>query len=102
MTTQAEKTKIKPLANRVLVQRLEAQDCAPGGIILPDSAKKKQETAKVIAVGPGAEDRDGKLIPMPVKVGDHILMDKYSGQELELDGEEYHILKADDIIAIVE
>ncbi len=100
--TQMNELKIKPLSNRVLVQRLEADTAAVGGIILPDSAQKKQETAKVMAVGPGQKDSDGKISPMPVSVGDIVLMDKYAGQELELDGQEYHILRADDIIAIVE
>lgn len=98
---QAVEVKLKPLSNRVLVKRLEADDTVKGGIILPDSAKKKQESAKVIAVGPGLKDKDGNLTPMPVAVGDVVLMDKYAGQEIELDGQEYHILRADDIIAIV-
>lgn len=98
---QAEEVKVKPLSNRVLVQRLDAEDSVKGGIILPDSAKKKQETARVIAVGPGAKDKDGKTLPMPVAEGDIVLMDKYAGQEIELNGNEYHILRADDIIAIV-
>lgn len=98
----AKKTALKPLGNRVLVQRLEAQETLKGGIILPDSAKKKQETAKVIAVGPGKRLDDGKILPVQVNVGDVILMDKYSGQEVTVDTEEYMILKADDIIAIIE
>ena len=65
-----------------------------GGIILPDSAKKKQETAKVVAIGPGKRLDDGKILPIPVKVGDVILMDKYSGQEVTIDDEEYHDLKS--------
>ncbi len=100
---QAEKKiALKPLGNRVLVQRLEAQETMKGGIILPDSAKKKQETAKVVACGPGKRLDDGKVLPVAVKVGDVILMDKYSGQEVTLNDEEYMILKADDIIAIIE
>jgi chaperonin GroES len=104
MKEQAVATKIKlqPLGNRVLVQRLEAEETVKGGIIVPDTAKKKQETAKVVAVGTGKSDKDGKTIPCPVKVGDIILMDKYSGQEITLDDEEYVILRSDDIIAIVE
>lgn len=98
---QAEEVKVKPLSNRVLVQRLDAEDSVKGGIILPDSAKKKQETARVVAVGPGAKDKDGNTLPMPVAEGDIVLMDQYAGQEIELDGTEYHILRADDIIAIV-
>lgn len=103
MTQQAaKKITLKPLGNRVLVQRLEAQETLKGGIILPDSAKKKQESARIMAVGPGKKLEDGKVIPMPVKVGDIVLMDKYSGQEVTIDDEEYMILKADDIIAIIE
>ncbi len=103
MAQQAiKKITLKPLGNRVLVQRLEAQETMKGGIILPDSAKKKQETAKVVAVGSGKKLDDGKVLPVPVKVGDVILMDKYSGQEVTLNDEEYMILKADDIIAIIE
>lgn len=98
----AKKLALKPLGNRVLAQRLEAQETMKGGIILPDSAKKKQETAKVIAVGSGKRLDDGKTLPIPVKVGDTILMDKYSAQEVQIDDEEFIILKADDIIAIIE
>jgi chaperonin GroES len=98
----AKKITLKPLGNRVLVQRLESQETVKGGIILPDSAKKKQETAKVVAVGPGKRLDDGKVLPVAVKIGDVILMDKYSGQEVTIDDEEYMILKADDIIAIIE
>jgi chaperonin GroES len=103
MTQQtAKKTTLKPLGNRVLVQRLEPEETMKGGIILPDSAKKKQETAKVVAIGSGKKLEDGKTVPIPVNVGDIILMDKYSGQEVTLDDEEYMILKADDLIAIIE
>lgn len=103
MTQQAaKKITLKPLGNRVLVQRMEPEEKMKGGIILPDSAKKKQETARVLSVGPGKRLEDGKFVPVPVKVGDVILMDKYSGQEVTIDDEEYMILKADDIIAIIE
>lgn len=98
----AKKITLKPLGNRVLVQRLEPEEKMKGGIILPDSAKKKQESARVVAIGSGKKLDDGKVLPMPVKLGDVILMDKYSGQEVSIDGEEYMILKADDIIAIIE
>jgi len=98
----AKKVTLKPLGNRVLVQRLEPQETMKGGIILPDSAKKKQETARVVALGSGKKLDDGKTVPIPVKVGDVILMDKYSGQEVQVNDEEYMILKADDIIAIIE
>lgn len=104
MVQQAEKKKIKlkPIGNRVIAQRLEAEETLKGGIILPDSAKKKQETAKVIAIGEGKKTEDGKVVPILVKIGDIILMDKYSGQEVTLDDEEYIIVKVEDIIAIIE
>jgi chaperonin GroES len=100
-TTQT-KVKIRPLGNRVLVRRLEQEEKLKGGIILPDSAKKKQESAEVIAVGAGKKDKNGALIPMPVAVGDIIMMDKYSGQEVKIDDEEYLIVRSDDIIAVVQ
>ncbi len=93
---------LKPLGNRVLVRRLEQEEKLKGGIFLPDAAKKKQEQAEVIAIGAGKKDKNGALIPMPVKIGDIILMEKYSGQEVTFNDEEYNILRADDIIAIVE
>lgn len=102
MTKQALQVKLKPLGNRVLAKRLEAEEKVKGGIILPDTAKKKQETAQVIALGTGKKDKNGTLIPFTVKVGDKILMDKYSGTEVTVEGDEYIILNADDIIAIVE
>lgn len=103
MTQQAaKKITLKPLGARVLVQRMEPEEKMKGGIILPDSAKKKQESARVVSVGPGKKLDDGKVLPMPVKVGDIVLMDKYSGQEVTIDDEEFMILKADDIIAIIE
>jgi chaperonin GroES len=102
MTQQTtKKTTLKPLGNRVLAQRIQQEETLKGGIILPDSAKKKQESAKVIAVGPGIENKEGKMITPPVNVGDTILMDKYAGQEVTIDDEEYVIVRADDIIAIV-
>lgn len=97
----SKKLTLKPIGNRVLVQRIEKEETLKGGIILPDTAKKKQETAKVIAIGSGSTTADGKLIPIPVQAGDTILMDKYSGQEVTIDDEEFVILRADDIIAII-
>ncbi len=97
----AKKITLNPLGNRVVAKRLEQEETLKGGIILPDSAKKKQETAKVIAIGPGATNKEGKILPMPVKIGDTILIDKYSGQEVTLDDEEMVIVRADDIIAII-
>lgn len=101
-TQQKTKMKLRPLGNRVLVRRLEAEETLKGGIILPDTAKKKQESAEVVAIGTGAKDKEGNLIPIPVKVGDVILMEKYSGQEVTLEDESYVILRADDLIAIVD
>lgn len=102
MTQQTtKKTTLRPLGNRVLVQRVAQEETLKGGIILPDSAKKKQETAKVIAIGPGIENKEGKVIPPPVSIGDTILLDKYSGQEVNIDDEEYVIVRSEDIVAIV-
>lgn len=91
----------KPLGSRVLVKRLAQEETLKGGIILPDSAKKKQESAEVVAVGPGTTTAEGKLIPIPVRIGDKILMDKYSGQEVTIEDEEFVIIRSDDIIAII-
>lgn len=101
----AEKEKmiqLKPLGNRVLVRRLEEQESVKGGIIIPETAKKKQEMTEVIAVGPGKKTEQGKVLPMPVKVGDVVLVDKYSGQEVSLNDEQFLVVRADDIVAIVE
>lgn len=102
MTQQTQKKlQLRPLGNRVVAQRLEQEETLKGGIILPDTAKKKQESAKVVAIGPGQTTKDGKILPIPVNVGDTILMDKYAAQEITIDDEEYVIVKADDIIAIL-
>lgn len=102
MTQQTQKKiALRPLGNRVIAQRLEQEETFKGGIIVPDTAKKKQETAKVIAVGPGQTTKEGTLIPVPVSIGDLVLMDKYAAQEVSIEGEEYVIVKADDIIAIL-
>lgn len=96
-----QQLKFRPLSDRVLLQRRASEESI-GGILLPDNAKKKQETAEVIAVGPGKTGKSGELLAMPVKVGDIVLIEKYSGQEVSLDNEEYTIVRAEDIIAIVE
>jgi len=96
------KPNFRPLGNRVLLRRLAAEETLKGGIILPDNAKKKQEQAEVIAIGTGKQDTQGKLIPIPVKEGDIVLIEKYSGQEVTLNDEEYVIARADDLIAIIE
>lgn len=101
-STKRKIPKFKPLGDRVIVRRLEAEEKLKGGIILPDAAKKKQEKAEILAIGTGKKDKSGALIPFSVKVGDIILMEKYSGQEITLEDEEYVILRAGDIIAIVE
>ena len=101
MTTNT-KCKLRPLADRVLVQRKKAEEQNIGGIILPDSAQTKQDMGVVIAVGPGKKDSDGKNIEISVKAGDNILWDKYGGQEITVEEEEYIIVKDSDIIAIVE
>lgn len=97
-----EKTKLQPLGNRVLVKRLPSEETLKGGILLPDTAKQKQEQAEVIAVGTGTKNKKGDLIPIPVKTGDIVLMEKYSGQEVTLNDEDYIIVKSDDLIAIIE
>ncbi len=101
-TQQQTKIKLRPLGNRVLVRRLEQEEKLKGGIILPDTAKKKQEKAEVIAIGTGKKDKSGNMIPIPVKTGDIVMMDKYSGQEVTIEDEEFVIVRADDIIAIVQ
>ena len=93
--------KIKPLADRVVIQKLEAEETTKSGIVLTGSAVERPQEAKVVAVGPGAVV-DGKRIDMEVKVGDKVLYSKYAGTEVKVDGEEYTILKQDDILAIVE
>lgn len=102
MAQNSKPPKFKPLGNRVLVRRLEQEEKLKGGILLPDSAKKKQEQAEIIAVGTGKQDKEGKIIAMPVKIGDIVLMEKYSGQEVTIDDHEYVIVKADDLIAVVQ
>jgi len=101
MTQTEKKVTLIPLGNRVLLRRLEQEETLKGGIILPDSAKKKQESAEVISVGTGKTLENGEKKPMPVKVGDVVMLDKYAGQEVTLDGDEFVITNADDIIAII-
>ena len=95
--------KIRPLQDRVIVRRLEeAVEKTKGDIIIPDTAKEKPQQGKVIAVGKGKVNDEGKLTPLDVKVGDKILFGKYSGSEIKIDGEEHLILREDDILGIVE
>ena len=94
--------KIRPLHDRILVERLEEKEVKKGGIIIPDSAKEKPQEAKVIAVGNGKVGDDGKKIPLDVKAGDRILFGKYSGSEVKIDGVEYLIMKEEDILGILD
>jgi chaperonin GroES len=94
--------KIRPLNDRLLIQRLEEEDTSTGGIIIPDSAKEKQAQGKVIAAGPGKVDDSGKRVKLQVKKGDVVLFSKYGGTDVTLDGREYLIMREDDILGIVE
>ena len=98
----ATKTKLRPLHDRVLVKRLEEQDEKHGSIIIPDSAKEKPQEGKVIAAGTGRVTEDGKTLPLVVKAGDRILFGKYSGSEVKINGEEYLILREEDILGILD
>ena len=93
---------IKPLSDRVVVKSVEAEEKTKTGIFLTASAQEKPQVAEVVAVGPGARDDNGKLIPMEVKVGDKVITGKYAGTEVKMDGAEYTIVKQSDILAIVE
>ncbi len=93
--------KVKPLGDRVLVKRLDAKEVVRGGIIIPDTAKEKPMEAEVVSLGEGRASKDGTSIGFDVKVGDKVLITKYGGQEIQLDGEEYIIMREDDIMAIV-
>jgi chaperonin GroES len=95
-------TKFRPLHDRVLVKRVESDERSAGGIIIPDTAKEKPMEGEVIAVGPGARDESGKLIPLDVKPGDRVLFGKWSGTEVKLDGKELLIMKESDIMGIIE
>jgi len=100
-TRGASTMNVKPLADRVLVRRLEEQEEKRGGIIIPDTAKEKPQQAEVVAVGPGRVTDDGKRVALEVKKGDKILMGKYSGTEVKIDGSEYLIMREEDVLAIV-
>ena len=102
MATTATAVKIRPLHDRVIVQRLEEGEQKVGGIIIPDTAKEKPQQGKVIAAGAGKSKDDGKRIPLDVKAGDLILFGKYSGQEIKLDGQEYLIMREDEVLGVVE
>ena len=92
----------RPLHDRILVRRIEAEEKTAGGIIIPDTAKEKPQEGEVIAVGPGARDESGKLTPLDVKAGDRILFGKWSGTEIKLNGEDLLIMKESDVMGVIE
>ena len=92
---------VKPLADRLLVRRIEEQEMKRGGIVIPDTAKEKPQEGEVFAVGPGRMTEDGKRIAMEVKKGDRILIGKYSGADVKIDGTEYIILREDDVLGVL-
>ncbi len=94
--------KIRPLGDRILVKREEPSETVKGGIIIPDTAKEKPQEGKVVAVGSGKLDEKGKHVPVEVKKGDRILMGKYAGTEVKLDGEEHIIMREEDVLAVIE
>jgi chaperonin GroES len=93
---------VRPLHDRIIVQRIEEGEQKVGGIIIPDTAKEKPQQGRVIAVGKGKIKDDGKVLPMDVKQGDTILFGKYSGQEIKIDGEEYLIMREDEVLAVID
>ena len=95
------KTKFRPLHDRVVIKRIEAEEKSAGGIIIPDTAREKPQEGRVIAAGPGGRDEAGKLIPIDVKVGDKVLFGKWSGTEIKLDGEDFLIMKESDIMGVL-
>ena len=93
--------KFRPLQDRVVVRRIEGEEKTKGGIIIPDTAKEKPQEGEVVAVGPGARDESGKLIPIDLKAGDLVLFGKWSGTEVKLDGDELLIMKESDIMGVI-
>jgi chaperonin GroES len=93
---------VKPLGDRVLVQPVEENEVKKGGIIIPDTAKEKPQEGKIIALGTGKRDDDGKLVPFTVKKGDRVLISKYGGTEIKIDGKDYLIMREDDILGVIE
>ena len=102
MAATATKVSSRPLHDRVIVSRIEEGEQKVGGIIIPDSAKEKPQQGKVVAVGKGKVEKDGKVTPLDVKEGDTVLFGKYSGQEIKLDGEEYLIMREDEVLAVLD
>ena len=94
--------KIRPLNDRILLKRLEEEETTKGGIIIPDSAKEKPAEGEVVAVGPGRKNEKGDVIPMQLKTGDRVLFSKYGGTDVKLDGEDYLIMREDDVLGVLE
>ena len=94
--------KIRPLYDRIVIQRLEEKESVRGSIIIPDSAKEKPQEGKVLAVGKGKMLEDGRILPLDVKVGQKVLFGKYAGNEIKLDGEEYTLMREDEVLGILE
>ena len=94
--------KVRPLQDRIVVKRIEEKETIKGGIIIPDSAKEKPQEAEVIAVGNGKKTEEGKIIPLDVKAGEHILLGKYSGTEIKIDNQEYLIIREDEVLGVLE
>jgi chaperonin GroES len=94
--------KVRPLHDRILVKRIEEKESIKGGIIIPDSAKEKPQEAEVIAVGNGKKTEEGKIIPLDVKAGEHVLLGKYSGTEIKIDDQEYLIIREDEVLGVLE
>ena len=97
----AKAPRLRPLGDRILVKRLEAEDVVRGGIIIPDSAKEKPQDGIVVALGEGRKTKSGKVLPFEVKVGDRVMIEKYTGSEITLEGDEYTIIKEDGVLAVI-
>ena len=95
-------TKVRPLHDRIIVERIEETEQKIGGIIIPDTAKEKPQQGKVIAVGKGRIEKDGKVTPLDVKSGDTVLFGKYAGQEIKIDGSEYLIIREEEVLGVIE
>ena len=94
--------KLRPLQDRIIVERLEEESVTAGGILIPDTAKEKPQRGKIVAVGKGKVTEDGKVLPVDVKVGDKVLFGKYSGTEIKIEGIDYLIMREDDILGVIE
>ena len=97
----AKAPKLRPLGDRILVKRVEADDVVRGGIIIPDSAKEKPQEGIVVALGEGRKTKSGKVLPFEVKVGDRVMIEKYTGSEITIEGDEYTIIKEDGVLAVI-